>query len=208
MDTFAQVTIPLIVLLALRVKTRKAVLLLPATLLIDLDVFFRYHRLLFHNLFVAFFLPLLIVFYVRKYHPEYFDYAWIGLFYVFTSLLFDLGQGVALFYPLTSNFYFFKASIYVQIWHGLPLPDPQMSYGIWAPSQTIAVGEKLGAAETSARYASMSETSVGLLFTLIVAALMYFRKSQTFLKEVWELILDIMLWIRDTFISIFKIEKR
>lgn len=198
MDTFTQVTIPLIVLLALRVKTRKAVLMLPATVLIDLDVFFRYHRLLFHNIFVAFFLPLLVVFYVKKYHPEYFDYAWIGLFYVFTSLLFDLSQGVALFYPITSNFYFIKTSIYVQIWHGIPLPDPRMSYGIWDPFQTVAIGEKLGAAETSARYASMSETSAGLLFTLIVAALMYFRKSRTFLVEVWELILDIISWIRET----------
>lgn len=204
MDTFAQLTIPLIILLAMRIKTRKAVLMLPAALLIDLDVFFRYHRLLFHNIFVAFLLPLLIVLYIKKYRSEYFDYAWIGFFYVFSSLLFDLGQGVALIYPITSNFYFFKASIFVQIWHGIPLPDPQISYGIWSASQTVSVGESLGAAETSARYASMSQTSVGLLFTLLLAAAMYFRKSHTFLKEIWELIVDISKFIKTKIRSIIE----
>lgn len=195
MDTFAQVTIPLIILLALRVDTRKAVLMLPLTLVLDLDVFFRYHRLLFHNMFVAFLLPLLFVIYIYRYYPKYFDYSWIGFFYIFSSLIFDLGEGIALLYPLSQNFYFFKTSLYLQFWGPLPLPDLHWSFGIWSASSTAAIGEQLGAAETASRYPSMSETSTGLLITILLAAGMYFKKSRRFLEEIWLLLKDIVEYI-------------
>ena len=198
MDTFAQVTIPLIILLALRIKTRKALLMLPLTMVIDLDIFFGcYHRLLFHNIFVAFFLPLLIVIWIHYYKPERSDYAFIGFFYIFTSLIFDLADGVALFYPLTTDFYFFQAALYFGFIGPIPIPDLDINMGIWAAEQTATIGEGLGAGDIVSRYPSMSETSTGLMFTLIIAAVMYFRKSRVFLEEAWKLVFDILKWIRD-----------
>ncbi|MGM0509622.1 MAG: hypothetical protein ACQESD_00645 [Thermoplasmatota archaeon] len=198
MDTFAQVTIPLIILLALRIKTRKALLLLPLTMVIDLDIFFGYyHRLLFHNIFVAFLLPLMIVVWVYNYKPKRLDYALIGFFYVFSSLIFDLADGIALFYPLTTDFYFFQAALYFGFIGPIPVPDLNINMGIWAAEQTATIGEGLGAGEIVSRYPSMSETSTGLMFTLLVAAIMYFRKSRVFLEEAWGLMIDILKWIRE-----------
>ena len=200
MDTFAQVTIPLLVLLAFRVNTRKILVMLPFTMVLDLDVFFTYHRLLFHNIFVAFLFPLMITLYVYEYKREYFDYALIAFFYVFTSMLFDLGEGIALFYPVMTDFYFFKASMYIQLWGPIPLPDFHIELGTIAAETTAAIGERLGAAETASRYPSMSETSAGLLFTILIAAAMYFEKTQTFLKILRNLLRDIFEKIKSILI--------
>lgn len=204
MDIFTQVTIPLLILLAMRVKTRKALLMLPFTMVIDLDVFFRAHRMLFHNLFVALIIPLIITIYIKKYKPKYLDYAWIAFFYVFASLIFDLSDGVALLYPLLTDFYYLQISMYIQFIGPIPLPDFNLNYGVWMAEQTVSIGEHLGAAETASRYPSMSDTSTGLLFTLIVAAVMYFEKSRVFLNEVIRLVKDIFQYVRKTLFSLFQ----
>lgn len=197
MDTFAQVVIPLLILLALRIKTRKALLMLPLTMVLDLDIFFGfYHRLLFHNIFVGLLLPLLIVYWVYNYKPEKIDYALIGFFYIFSSLIFDFADGVALLYPLSTDFYFFQAAMYFQFVGPIPVPNLNIDMGIWAAEQTATIGGEMGSGEIVSTYPSMSETSSGLMFTLIVAAVMYFRKSRVFLEEIWGLVLDILSWIR------------
>ncbi|MFW6176082.1 MAG: hypothetical protein ACOC40_00125 [Thermoplasmatota archaeon] len=198
MDTFAQITIPILILLALRIDTRKVLLMLPFTLLIDLDVFFAgTHRLLFHNLFVAGLLPLAYIIYIKKYHRKYFEYAWIAFFFIISSLILDLGQGVALIYPISTNFYYVHAEIMFQFWGPIPLPDLVFDFGIWEAEQTVIVSENLGAKETVTRYPSMSNTSFGLFFTLIIAALMYYEKSYLFLKELKSLLKDILNYIKN-----------
>ena len=192
MDTFAQITIPIIILLALRVDTRKILLMFPFTFLIDLDVFFAgTHRLLFHNIFVAVLLPLAFLMYIKKYQRKYTEYAWIAIFFLISSLILDLNQGVAFFYPLTTDFFYLQAELLFRFWGPLPIPDISLNFGAWAAEQTAVVRENLGAKETITRYPSMSNTSFGLFFSLVIAALMYYEKSYTFLKEVWSLINDI-----------------
>lgn len=207
MDTLGQIIIPLLVLLAFRVNTKKALLILPFTMILDLDVFFRYHRLLFHNIFVALFLPLMITLYIYKYKPEYFEYSWIALFYVFTSLILDLGEGIAILYPLTTNFYFFNATMYFQFWNIIPIPDLAVEFGTITAESTVAVGERVGAIETASRYQSMSETSSGLVLTILIAASMYFEKSKTFLITCKELSQDITYTIKNFIIKRIKRNK-
>ncbi len=193
MDTFAQITIPMLILLALRVDTRKILLMLPFTFLIDLDVFFAgTHRLLFHNVFVAFLLPFAYLLYIDNYHKKYFDYAWIAIFFMVSSLILDLGQGVALFYPISTDFYYLQTEILFKFWGPIPVPDIVFDFGTWTAEQTVVVSENLGAKDTVTRYPSMSNTSFGLFSTLIIAALMYYEKSFQFLTEIKSLIKDII----------------
>lgn len=206
MDTFAQITIPLLILLALRIKTRKALLLLPFAILIDLDVFFRMHRLLFHNILVAFIIPLLFTYLIYKYKRDYFGYAWIAFFYIFSSLILDISNGVGLLYPISTDIYYFRAEMTIQMWNFIPFPDLNINYGIWAAKDTV-VGEKLGAVETAQKYPSVSDTSTGFFFTLVVASLMYFRKSYTFLSEAYSLFIDILKWFKFKIIEISDVIK-
>ncbi len=207
MDTFAHITIPLLILLALRVNTRKALIMLPLAVVPDLDLFFRQHRLLFHNMFFAIVIPLLIVIYIRKYKPKYLDYAWIGLFYLASHLILDLSVGTALLYPLTTDFYQITANLYVNFWGPFPFPWLETSFNVISAESTVSIGEQLGPSEAVQRYPSMSDTSSGLLITLLLAAAMYFEKSRVFITEVQNLIKDIIYNFKDVIKDKIKIKK-
>ncbi len=196
MDLFAHITIPMLILLALRVDTRKILLMLPFAVILDLDVFFGYHRLLLHNVLIAFFLPLMWTIFIYKYKKEWFSYAWIALFFMVSHLILDLTEGIALFYPITSTFYSVEVSLYIQDFIGpLPIPDFSIIVNTIEAQQTVAVGEGLSASETAQRYPTMDDVSVGILFTLVIASLMYFKKSFVFIKEVYKLIQDVIRWV-------------
>ncbi len=192
MDTFAHITIPLLILLALRVKTRKVLLMLPFSVVMDLDFFFRgMHRMLFHNIFLIIIIPLIIIIYLDKYHPKYREYGMIGFFFLIAHLILDLGVGEALLYPFVTDFYYFELEMFFQFIGPIPIPDLSVDFGIILAEDTAVVGENQGAAEGATQYASVSNISSGLFFTLVVAALMYYKKSFTFLKEAWDLLIDI-----------------
>ncbi|MGM0404732.1 MAG: hypothetical protein ACQEQM_01150 [Thermoplasmatota archaeon] len=192
MDLFAHITIPLLILLALRVDTRKILLMLPFVVILDLDVFFGYHRFLFHNLLIAFLLPLIWTIFIYKYKKEWFNYAWIALFFIISHLIIDLTEGIALFYPVLTTFYDVEVSLYIQDFVGpIPIPDFSIIVNTFEAQKTVAVGEGLGAAETTQRYPTMDNVSVALFITLMVASVMYFKKSFVFVKEVYKLIQDI-----------------
>ena len=197
MDTFAHIVIPLLVLLALRVDTRKALIMLPLAVIPDLDIFLRAHRLLFHNVFVLVILPLLIGYYVYTYHRKYFPYAWIGIFYLVSHLILDLSEGIALLYPLTTDFYAIRANMVFGFWNGIPYPSFRFIFNVIPAERTVAIGDKLGPGEAITRYESVSDVSSGLLFTIVVAGLMYFDKGKRFLDIVKELTLDILNTIRE-----------
>ncbi len=204
MDTFAHITIPLLILLALRVDTRKALIMLPLAVVLDLDLFFNYHRLLFHNLFVAVIIPLLIAYYIRQHKPEYYDYALIGIFYLASHLILDFSEGIALFYPLSTDFYQITVSVYVDFWGTIPYPSLDAAWNVISAESTVAIGERIGAGEAVRRYPSVSDTSSGLFLTIALAAVMYFEKSRVFIEEVWNLITDIVT----DFFKVFKKSKK
>ncbi|MFP3871980.1 MAG: hypothetical protein ACOC55_04335 [Candidatus Natronoplasma sp.] len=206
MDTFAHITIPLLILLALRVHTRKVLLMLPFTVVMDLDFFFPgAHRLLFHNLIIVLVLPIFIIIYLDKYFPRYRQYGLIAFFYLVSHFILDLGVGMAIFYPLTTDYYFFEAEMFFQFWGPLPIPDLSLDYGIMVAEETQIVSEGMSAGDTATQYSSVSNISSGLFLTLVVAALMYYEKSFTFLKEIWKLLVDIKDFFLEKLRSIFKL---
>jgi len=96
-----------------------------------------------------------------------------------------------MFYPLVSDFYYFEIEMFFQFVGPIPLPDISVDMGVILAEDTVAAGEEVTAAETAETYASVSDISSGLFLTISVAALMYYQKSFTFLKEVWDLLVDI-----------------
>ncbi|MFO8109182.1 MAG: metal-dependent hydrolase [Thermoplasmata archaeon] len=204
MDTFAHITIPLLVLLALKIDTRKAVIMLPLAVIPDLDLFFRGHRLLFHNLFAILFVPIILTLFIWKYKPEYGNYAWIGVFYLTAHLILDLSEGTALFYPITTDFYQITANLYVNFWGSIPYPSFDTSINVIAAESTVAIGEHLGPSEAVQRYPSMSNTSSGLLLTILLAGLMYFEKSRVIMQEILGLVKDIAAAFKTTLFQLFK----
>ncbi len=192
MDPFAHITLPLLILLALRVKTRKALLMLPLTLILDFGFFFRgLHRMVFHNVFVAVLIPLVILIYIYRYHSKYESYAFIAFFYLVSHVILDLGKGMAFLYPLTTDFYYFEMQLFFQFLGPIPIPDPTFDFGVIVAEDTAIVGGNMGPKETASQYPSVSNISSGLLFTLIIAAVMYYQKAHTFLDEIRQLLLDI-----------------
>jgi len=108
-----------------------------------------------------------------------------------SHLILDITEGIALFYPVLTTFYDIEVSLYIQDFIGpIPIPDFSIIVNTVEAHQTVAVGEGLGATETARRYPTMDDVSVALLFTLIVASIMYFKKSFVFIKEAYKLILD------------------
>lgn len=205
MDTFAHITIPLLILLALRVDTRKALLMLPFSMVMDLDFFFPgAHRMLFHNLLIGLIVPVLIIIYLDRYYPEYREYGLIAFFYLLSHLILDLGEGMALLYPFVTDFYYFEAEMFFQFIGPIPIPDFSFNYGVILAEDTQIVSERMTAADTATQYASVSDISAGLFITIVVAATMYYKKSFTFLKEVWKLLKDVLCFFLEKLRSLKK----
>lgn len=203
MDTFAHITIPLLILLALRVDTRKVLSMLPFAVIMDLDFFFRgMHRMLFHNVFLVIIIPLIVIIYLDKKHPEYRQYGLIVFFFLLAHFILDLGDGMALLYPMVTDYYYFEMELFFQFLGPIPIPDISLDMGVIIAEDTAIVGENQGAVEGATQYPSVSTISSGLFLTLIVAALMYYQKSFTFLEEVWKLVVDVKRYFFDKLTSI------
>jgi len=205
MDTAAHIMIPLIILLALRVDTRKVLLMLPFAVVMDLDFFIPgAHRMVFHNVWIAVIIPILVILYLDRFYPEYRSYGLIAFFYLLSHLVLDLAEGIALLYPILTDFYYFEAEMFFQFIGPVPIPDFSINYGVILAEETQIVGETMTAGDTATQYASVSEVSSGLFLTLIVAASMYYEKSFNFLKEIWKLLVDIISYLVERLKSLFE----
>ena len=205
MDTAAHIMIPLIILLALRVDTRKVLLILPFSVVMDLDFFIPgAHRMVFHNVWIAIVIPVLVILYLDRFYPKYRSYGLIAFFFLLSHLVLDLADGVALLYPIVTDFYYFEAEMFFQFIGPVPIPDFSINYGTILAEETQIVGETMTAGDTATQYASVSEVSSGLFLTLIVAASMYYEKSFKFLKEVWDLLVDIISYFVERLKTLFK----
>lgn len=160
--------------------------------------------MIFHNIFIAIIIPLVLLIYIYRYHSEHKSYALIAFFYLASHMILDLGKGMALLYPITTDFYYFEMKLFFQFLGPIPIPDPSLDYGVIVAEDTAIVSENMGAQQTASQYPSISNISSGLFFTLIVAAVMYYEKAFTFLKEIWQLLIDIKETVLETLISIKK----
>jgi membrane-bound metal-dependent hydrolase YbcI (DUF457 family) len=121
MDSLFHFIFPMIAALAAKIHVKHGletvIGLSLAAVLIDLDVFFI-HRATFHNLFLTALLPLVIIALVFRYRPRnaYLKMTSIALFlFLISHTVLDLftEAGVALLYPLSSQFYTMDINVVV-----------------------------------------------------------------------------------------------
>lgn len=128
MDPVLHLLLPLLFLLALKVDSRKAILLAPLAILPDFDALFGLHRALFHSFIPLLVAPLGLVWYSKKYRPEWALASMIALFYLLSHLVLDLG-GVAFLYPFTTDQFYFDPQIEFNLQGGINFRI-DMEYGV------------------------------------------------------------------------------
>ncbi|HEX7392160.1 MAG TPA: metal-dependent hydrolase [Thermoplasmata archaeon] len=118
MDPVLHLLLPLLFLLAVRIDSRKVLLLAPLAILPDFDALFGLHRALFHSFIPLVILPLGFVLYSKWYKPEWMLGSLIALFYLLSHLVLDLG-GVAFLWPFTSDQFYFDPQIEFNLQGGI-----------------------------------------------------------------------------------------
>lgn len=110
MDPLMHLLLPLLFLLALRVDTRRAVLLAPLAILPDLDALFGLHRALGHSFIPILVLPMAVLAYSRFMRPERMPVAVLTQFYLASHVVLDLG-GVAFLWPFVEDQFYIDLAV-------------------------------------------------------------------------------------------------
>ncbi len=110
MDLLMHLLFPLLFLLALRVDTRRAVLLAPLAVLPDLDALFGLHRALGHSFIPILVLPMALLAYSKYMRPEWMPAAVLTQFYLASHVVLDLG-GVAFLWPLVGDQFYLELGV-------------------------------------------------------------------------------------------------
>jgi len=110
MDPLMHVLLPLLFLLALRIDTKKAILLAPLAILPDFDAAFNLHRAVFHSFIPVVILPVCLILYSKTKRPEWLLASMLVLFYLASHVVLDLG-GVAFAWPFTTDMLYFDPEV-------------------------------------------------------------------------------------------------
>ncbi len=104
------VLLPLLFLLALRIDTKKVILLAPLAILPDFDAAFNLHRAVFHSFIPVVILPVSLILYSRVKRPDWMLSALVVFFYLASHVVLDLG-GVAFAWPFTTDMLYFDPEV-------------------------------------------------------------------------------------------------
>jgi len=104
------VLLPLLFLLALRIDTKKTILLAPLAILPDFDAAFNLHRAAFHSFIPVIILPISLILYSKTKRPEWMLGSLLVLFYLASHIVLDLG-GVAFAWPFTTDMLYFDPEV-------------------------------------------------------------------------------------------------
>jgi membrane-bound metal-dependent hydrolase YbcI (DUF457 family) len=110
MDPLMHVLLPLLFLLALRIDTKKVILLAPLAILPDFDAAFNLHRAVFHSFIPVVILPVSLILYSRVKRPDWMLSALVVFFYLASHVVLDLG-GVAFAWPFTTDMLYFDPEV-------------------------------------------------------------------------------------------------
>lgn len=110
MDIVFHYLVPFLLLKIFEVKHRFLPFLALIALLPDLDKLIGIGRMTFHNIFFVLLVIFLIYIFFRK-KKEGVKVTAITAFFLFSHLLLDLGAPIAIFFPLTTNYYLIEFAI-------------------------------------------------------------------------------------------------
>lgn len=118
MDPLLHLMLPLLLVLALRIDPRKAVLLAPLAILPDFDALIGLHRAALHSFVPTLVLPLALIAYSKLKKPEWMLSALLVQFYLASHIVLDLG-GVAFLWPVVQDQIYFEPEITFTVEGGL-----------------------------------------------------------------------------------------
>jgi hypothetical protein len=128
MDPLMHLMLPLLFLLALRLDSRKVLLLAPLAILPDFDAAFNLHRAVFHSFIPVVIVPVALILYSKYKRPEWMLGALLVLFYLASHVVLDLG-GVAFFWPFTTDMLYFDPEVTFNVQGGINF-GLRLDYGL------------------------------------------------------------------------------
>ena len=170
MDPFQHLILPLLLLLAVRIDARKALLFAPLAVLPDFDALFGLHRELGHSFIPILVAPMLILAYARFRRPEWLLSALIVQFYLASHVVLDLG-GVAFLWPFVGEQLYFEPTITFGVEGGLNL-NFVLEYGMRDMPE-------MGTTDF------LSEAGAALLLLGVLVAVVFRSEARDALSEAW-----------------------
>lgn len=110
MDPLMHLVLPLLFLLAIKVDTKRAVMLAPLAVLPDFDALFGLHRALGHSFVPILVMPMALLLYSHARRPEWFQAALVAQFYLASHVVLDLG-GVAFLWPIVQEQFYLDLGV-------------------------------------------------------------------------------------------------
>ncbi len=170
MDPFQHLLLPLLLLLAIRMDTRKVLLFAPLAVLPDFDALFGLHRALGHSFIPIVIAPMLIIIYAKLRRPEWLLSALIVQFYLASHVVLDLG-GVAFLWPFVTEQLYFEPAITFGVDGGLDFTIV-FNYG---------TRELVDMGTTS----FLSEAGVAMLLLGALMMAFFRREAKKALRDLW-----------------------
>lgn len=181
MDPFMHLLLPLLVLLALRVDARRAILFAPLAVLPDFDALFGLHRALGHSFIPILVVPLAVVAYTHFRKNEWYAASLVALFYLTSHVVLDLG-GVAFLWPFVTDQFYFEPTVSFAVSDGLDLAF-SIEYGM-RPLPEMGTTSFL------------SDSGAALLLLGLLGALVYRHEAKRALKGLWDLVRSLPRLVR------------
>jgi len=178
MDPLMHVLLPLLFLLALRIDTKKAILLAPLAILPDFDAAFNLHRAVFHSFIPVIILPIGLILYSKTKKPEWMLGSLLVLFYLASHVVLDLG-GVAFAWPFTTDMLYFDPEVTFNMQGGINFGF-HLQYGV-KPYIEMTTTDFL------------SETGFAMIFLAVLVAVVFRKEAKNAFVRILEIMKGFLL---------------
>lgn len=173
------VLLPLLFLLALRIDTKKAILLAPLAILPDFDAAFNLHRAVFHSFIPVIILPIGLILYSKTKRPEWMLASLLVLFYLASHVVLDLG-GVAFAWPFTTDMLYFDPEVTFNMQGGI-------NFGFH-----LQYGVKPYVEMTNTDF--LSETGFAMIFLAALVAAVFRKEAKNAFVRILEIVKGFLQW--------------
>ena len=179
MDPLMHVLLPLLFLLALRIDTKKAILLAPLAILPDFDAAFSLHRAVFHSFIPIVVLPVGLILYSRVKRPDWMLSALLVFFYLASHVVLDMG-GVAFAWPFTTDMLYFDPEVTFNMQGGINFGF-NLHYGV-KPYVEMTTTDLL------------SETGFAMIFLGMLVVAVFRKEAKNAFVRILEIMKGFLHW--------------
>jgi len=177
MDPVLHLLLPLLLIVAVGIDKRKALLLAPFAILPDFDVLFGLHREALHSFLFILVFPIALIAYSRLKRPEWLLGAFLALFYLVSHVVLD-HSGVAFLWP------FVKEGFYLDIDVTLTV-RPEWSFGF-----DLDYGMRTLTQATTTYL--ISDIAFAVIFLGILMAVIFRKETAKTLRWLWGVLKDLV----------------